>query len=358
MVAFTSFVFFLAAAQSLLAAPLGHPSHGSHPSHMQRRRACAAENVVSTKSVVVEASTTTIVPESTSTTAKTSAKATPTAKLETNALASIWPLSISKAKATWTTSSLVDGHAALNDKSLNIFSGASTPHAYDTAPDGSAALRALYKKGSTSPGHTDLVGGFSMYALTGVDLTKGKEILFSYKAYFPKGFDFKKGGKMPGLFMGTSNEVARKCSGGQHQSGNCASSRMMFRTGGAGELYAYFPQTAANTKALKTVKPTTVDNDTYGTSVGRGSFKWATGDWTAISQRVKLNDVGSKNGEFQVWVNGESIMNISGLEFRTSNDFLVRGAQLQTFFGGHDSSWASPKDQYSWFKDIAAAILS
>lgn len=31
---------------------------------------------------------------------------------------------------------------------------------------------------------------------------------------------------------------------------------------------------------------------------------------TAITQRLKLNDVGSQNGEFQVWVDGESIMNI------------------------------------------------
>lgn len=107
-----------------------------------------------------------------------------------------------------------------------LAAGASTPHKYVNAPDGSAALRAFYQKGSISPGKTDLVGGFGMYALTGIDLSKGTEVLLSYKAYFEKGFQFNKGGKMPGLFLGTSIETAKKCSGGRH-SDDCASSRMM-----------------------------------------------------------------------------------------------------------------------------------
>lgn len=50
-----------------------------------------------------------------------------------------------------------------------------------------------------------------------------------------------------------------------------------FRTKGAGELYAYFPTLGDNDTELKKVEPETILNDTYGTSVGRGSFTWKTG---------------------------------------------------------------------------------
>lgn len=358
MVAFTSLIVLLATAQALLAAPISHDG-----SHMHRRRACPAKS--KTTSVQTTATSVTTTHQSTSThhsTTSTSAKSTATAEVKTsskttNALHLIWPVSVAAAKSSWSTAVDVDDSVKLSDKALNILSGASTSHAYDTAPDGSSALRAHYPKGSIDPG-SDNIGGFGMYALTGIDLSKGTEVLMSYKAYFQDGFQFNKGGKMPGLFLGTSNAVAKKCSGGEHGDGACASSRLMFRKDGAGELYAYFPQVDSNTKALQTVPPKTVENDTYGTSVGRGSFKWATGDWTAVTQRLKLNDIGSKNGEFQLWVNGESVMNISGLQFRTSAESRVRGIQLQTFFGGHDSSWGSPKDQSCWFKDISAAVLA
>jgi len=162
---------------------------------------------------------------------------------------------------------------------------------------------------------------------------------------------------MPGLYGGEDDAIAMTCSGGHHGENKCWSARMMFRPGGAGELYAYFPQLESNTNALAKVTKT-FTNDVYGTSVGRGTFTWKRGAWTSISQRIKLNDVGEKNGEFQVWADGVSIMNISGLVFRTSEKSLVRGAQIETFFGGHDPSWASPKDQYSWFKDFSAAVLA
>jgi hypothetical protein len=55
---------------------------------------------------------------------------------------------------------------------------------------------------------------------------------------------------------------------------------------------------------------------------------------TSIAQRIKLNDPGQGNGEFQVWVNGASVMDISGLIFRNDSTSLVRGIQLQTFMGG------------------------
>jgi hypothetical protein len=50
--------------------------------------------------------------------------------------------------------------------------------------------------------------------------------------------------------------------------------------------------------------------------------------------RVKLNDVGKENGELELWANGKSMFVVDGLVIRNSEDGLVWGDQMQTFFGG------------------------
>jgi hypothetical protein len=150
----------------------------------------------------------------------------------------VFPVALGSNSQSWTTSSSVPNHKPLNDNTLNIYSkhhplisalflfddsdmsfgplGGSGPHAYTNAPDGSASMQAVYQKGSISPGHTSTSGGFSLYAKGPIDLSKGTEITFSYSAYFENGFDFNKGGKMPGLYGGTTDNVAITCSGGRH----------------------------------------------------------------------------------------------------------------------------------------------
>ena len=151
----------------------------------------------------------------------------------------VFPVALGRNSQSWSTSSLVANPRPLNDNTLNIYSrhhplistlflfddsnryrsaplGSSGPHAYTNAPDGSASMQAVYQQGSISPGHTSTSGGFSLYAKGPIDLSQGTEITFSYSAYFENGFDFNKGGKMPGLYGGTTDQVAITCSGGRH----------------------------------------------------------------------------------------------------------------------------------------------
>jgi hypothetical protein len=74
------------------------------------------------------------------------------------------------------------------------------PHTYTAAPDGKKAMKAHYPKGSYTFGF-DPQGGFSFYAPgpADVDLTTAKEATFGYSVFFPEGFDFNLGGKLPGL---------------------------------------------------------------------------------------------------------------------------------------------------------------
>ena len=75
----------------------------------------------------------------------------------------------------------------------------------------------------------------------------------------------------------------------------------MFRTDGKGELYTYLPPDYSANKAVCNIAPESDCNDVYGASVGRGSFTFATGARTYVSQRVRLNDAGQANGELELF---------------------------------------------------------
>jgi hypothetical protein len=108
----------------------------------------------------------------------------------------------------------------------------------------------------------------------------------------------------------------------------------MWRADGKGELYTYLPPgLAGNTNVCK-VQPQSDCNPTYGASVGRGAFNFKIGEWNQISERVRLNDAGKANGELEVFFNGKSVINVSGLTLRDSSEGRIQGIQMQTFFGG------------------------
>jgi hypothetical protein len=56
-----------------------------------------------------------------------------------------------------------------------------------------------------------------------LDLSKANYIVFEYQVLFPRGFDFVKGGKLPGIYGGREG-----CSGGDAAK-DCFSTRYMVR---------------------------------------------------------------------------------------------------------------------------------
>ncbi|THH30817.1 hypothetical protein EUX98_g3366 [Antrodiella citrinella] len=221
---------------------------------------------------------------------------------------------------------------------------------------GKSAMQAHYPAGSWNFQNSPR-GGFSFYAPgpSNVDLTSAKEATLGYSVYFPDGFDFVKGGKLPGLYGGDSESGAVSCSGGSRDN-SCYSIRLMWREDGAGEFYTYLPPKYDANKGVCDVAPFSTCNSVYGASVGRGSFTFKTGAWTTISERVRLNDDGQSNGEIQLFVDGQSVINVGGLVLTDSSAGRIRGIMMQTFFGGSTSDYATPKDQDVYFADFSVAI--
>jgi hypothetical protein len=82
-------------------------------------------------------------------------------------------------------------------------------------------LRLRYPAGSFKPSSVP-VGGTGFYAMP-IDLSTAKTVAFTYKIFFPTGFNFVKGGKLPGLIGGRPS-----CSGGDPAK-DCFSTRYMVR---------------------------------------------------------------------------------------------------------------------------------
>jgi hypothetical protein len=200
----------------------------------------------------------------------------------------------------------------------------------DSAP-AREALRVFYPHGSSSPaanrryGSPD--GGMQLY----LPMTGGAadEAHLRYWVRFPDGFHFAKGGKLPGFWGGTA------VSGGDMPDGTDGfSTRLMWRSGGAGEVYLYA-------------------DDLSGVSLGRGSWSWPRGRWLCVEERVTLNAPTQADGSVTVWLDGRTVFRQGGIRFRTVPDLQIEGIFFSTFYGGDDPTWGPPSDEYADFAAFA-----
>ncbi|KAA1476932.1 hypothetical protein DENSPDRAFT_867438 [Dentipellis sp. KUC8613] len=209
------------------------------------------------------------------------------------------------------------------------------------------AWEAIYPAGSINPS-APIKGGFGFY-LSGPQAFKeqvndkgAQEVVVGYEVMFQEGWEWVKGGKLPGIFGGIG-DFAYKCTGGRStERCKCFNLRLMWRADGAGELYAYLPMNDTNTARLLAVPPFSHQNPDFGFT---------------IAIRAKMNDVGSANGEVELWVDGKSVISVDGLILREDAESQIKGMHFQTFFGGHSTDWASPKDQRAWFASVSGAVL-
>ncbi|KAI8909432.1 hypothetical protein DFJ77DRAFT_433363 [Powellomyces hirtus] len=213
-------------------------------------------------------------------------------------------------------------------------------------------MEVTYPAGSRNPKNGP-VGGTGFFAAP-ISLKGAKTVTLSFQILFPKGFNFVKGGKLPGLYGGRTG-----CSGGDSAL-DCFSTRFMFRTKGLGEIYLYVDRKLQD-KSFCQVKPVTLCNPQYGASMGRGAYSFTPGSWMSLTQTITLNTFKgkkpNKDGRVQVYANGKKVIDFDKVVFIPKPTIGFEGIDFETFFGGSDDSWCTPSTQQVYFKGFSLTAV-
>jgi len=160
-------------------------------------------------------------------------------------------------------------------------------------------------------------------------------MLLSYEVAFDTSFPFVQGGKLPGLRGGPQNT----CSGGDLSNGTCFSTRLMWRTNGAGEVYAYM-LTPGNMCAQSNF----TCNTDFGVSISRGAFAFKSGGWNRISMLVQLNSApNTANGLVQLYFNDVQVISQANLQFSNTSGLTIGGLFFLDIFWRQRSLVGSSK---------------
>jgi hypothetical protein len=165
-----------------------------------------------------------------------------------------------------------------------------------------------------------------------------ESLYLRYYLWFDPGFDFVKGGKLPGLAGGTGN------TGGHKPNGKDGFSvRIMWRPDGKIVQYVYHPD-----------QPGDYGEDFPWDYGGCPRF-FKPGKWHCVETYVQMNTPGKKDGIVRSWLDGDKALEITHLRFRDIPDLRIDKLEFETFFGGGDASWATPRDQYTTFDNLVIA---
>ena len=168
------------------------------------------------------------------------------------------------------------------------------------------------------------------------------EYYLSYWLKFDENFDFNgsksSGGKLPGL---GADEL---CSGGVTCDGtNGFSSRYMWRENGKATIYLYHMD-----------KPGAYGEDILlKDSLGNDKY-FERGQWHNLIQRVKINEGNLSNGELEVWMDQEQVLDMDNLKFATE-DNAVNRLVFSSFHGGNGSDWWPENDVNAYFDDFVVS---
>ncbi|MCF6188918.1 MAG: hypothetical protein L3J51_00400 [Cocleimonas sp.] len=161
------------------------------------------------------------------------------------------------------------------------------------------------------------------------------QVTYSYQLKLPKGFDFVKGGKLPGVAGGTANTGGRKPNGKDGWS-----VRMMWNRHGKLIQYVYHPDQPRQ----------------FGEIMEWDMKKLELGKWHTIKTTVRINVPGKRNGMIKSWLDGKLVLNKNDMRFRNTNKLLIDRFMFAVFFGGGDPSWAPRTDQHLFLDEFVISV--
>lgn len=219
-----------------------------------------------------------------------------------------------------------------------------TPQGWDTrtrvdgdtpAHSGGKSLRAFYPEGEIGPEKSGALAPFSVPG--------SREYYLSFWVRFSD--DFSWGTTQFAGKVGIGLSGGDACSGGEQCDGtNGFSSRPIWtRSNGTAAVYYYSMEHEGEFGDHVVLKKDGAD------------IQWPKGKWVNVVQRLKVNTVSggqaNPDGEIEIFYNGESAAEKTGLRFVTNDDQIDK-AHFSSFAGGGTPEFAPANDSYMWFDDI------
>lgn len=189
-------------------------------------------------------------------------------------------------------------------------------------------LEVLYPKGAVGP----RVGGAQFI----IPLKPSEQYVLSYDFRLSNDFDFRRGGKLPGLTSGGSKYTG----GHKPDQGQGWSARFMWREKGQMVLYLY-----------------SIDmRGKWGDNHLLDMPSLERGRWYHLKQSIRLNVPGSKDARIQVWVDGESVLDLQNIRLRIGDQGQIDTFYFSTFFGGNTADWGPHNDSRIRFDNFEVAV--
>ena len=204
------------------------------------------------------------------------------------------------------------------------------------------SLSVLYPQGSYSTASSG-AGGFEMLSKldsTGLNIGNQDTVYLRYMVKFQPGFQFNKTGKLPGIGGGTSTgTVGNNVPNGY----DWWKGRPVWGAGGKVQFYMYNVGMPGN-------------YGTYYTWNYDGTTRYLKpGTWHCLEMGFALNTPGRSDGQLKGWFDGQLAYSNTAFRYRETTDLKAEKLHFNTFFGGGDSSYASPQSQRSYFDNVVVS---
>ncbi|QIK65383.1 hypothetical protein G7072_02640 [Nocardioides sp. HDW12B] len=150
-----------------------------------------------------------------------------------------------------------------------------------------------------------------------------------YRVRFGSGFDWSKGGKLPGLSGVAPGVSPTAPTGGGNPGDKGWSGRLMWGSGGSLSSYLYYPSQTSY--------------------YGQG-FAWGTragdGGWHVLRQCYTMNTVGRANGVMRAWLDGQQVLSRTDMVYRLNSRVRISHIMWAVFRGGATLDWAGQRDSH------------
>lgn len=158
------------------------------------------------------------------------------------------------------------------------------------------------------------------------------EAWLSYRLRFDPGFDFRLGGKLPGLASGH----------GQYSGGNLP-------TAGDGwtARFIWDEQQRLSVYAYHAGLP-----GPWGERMALAAAPVEAGRWYTLRQRIRLNRGEAADGELEVWLDGQRVLLRRDIPWRRGDQGRIDALFFSVFHGGDTPDWAPRRDSSLAFDEF------